>query len=177
MLLSEKAGKTAKNDKQGRSQIDKLGKYRYLNRKVDRLTGEVKGLRKQINAKFRILFNALEPLLAEVNGDYIVETVCRDEGDLALLDYLRSKGDLGIAPTEACSSKELKRFRFKPYNITRRIQRMNKRLWSELGKRLAESYHRRWMLTSFVHKAFGSSKEEIETEAEEEIELHDSIYG
>lgn len=164
MLLQQSREKDAKKGKRGRSQVDKLGKYRYLNRKVDRLTGEVRKTRELIDAKFRILFNALGPFLADISGDYIVETVCGDEADVALLDYLRSKGDAGITPTEACASRELSRFRFKPHNITRRVQRMNGRLRAELGKNLAESIRRRWVLTGFVVNAFGRSKEELEEE-------------
>jgi len=39
---------------------------------------------------------------------------------------------------------------------------MNKRLKTELGKPVAESYSRRWILTSFVHNCIGSTKEEVE---------------
>jgi hypothetical protein len=48
---------------------------------------------------------------------------------------------------------------------------MNRRLQRELGKPLAESYMRRWVLTSFVLRAFGLSKQEVEAEQlEEEFE-------
>lgn len=145
-----------------RSQASKVGKFRYLNRKVDRLTDEIKKLRKDQEARFRVLFNALRPIFAEVDSDYIVGIVCEDEGDEALLDYLRGKGNAGITPSEASAAKELRKFRFKPYHITRKIQRMNRRLRRELGKPIAESYMRRWVLTSFVFRAFGRSKKDLE---------------
>lgn len=155
----------------GRSQMDKVGKFRYLNSKVDRLTEEMRKLRGEQEARFRVLFNALRPLFAEVDSDFIVNVVCEDEADVALLDYLRSKGDSGITPSEASVAVELRKFRFKPYHVTRRVQRMNRRLRRELGKPVAESIMRRWVLTSFVGRSFGSSKEEVEAELlEEDIE-------
>jgi hypothetical protein len=48
---------------------------------------------------------------------------------------------------------------------------MNRRLQRELGKPLAESYMHRWVLTSFVLRAFGLSKQDLEAEQlEEEFE-------
>ena len=83
----------------------------------------------------RVLTNTLAPFM-EVDEQYIMSIICRDEADEALLAYLESKGDNGITPTEACNAKELRRYRFKPYHITRRIQRMNKRLKAELESQL-----------------------------------------
>ena len=161
----------AMKSQKGCSQAEKVGKFRYLNRKVDRLTEEMRKLRGMQEARFRVLFNALRPLFAEVDSEYIVNVVCEDEADVALLDYLRSKGDGGITPSEASAAKELRKFRFKPYHVTRRVQRMNRRLQRELGKPLAESYMRRWVLTSFVLRAFGLSKQDLEAEQlEEEFE-------
>ena len=94
----------AMNSQKGRSQAEKVGKFRYLNRKVDRLTEEMRKLRGMQEARFRVLFNALRPLFAEVDSEYIVNVVCEDEADVALLDYLRSKGDGGITPSEASAA-------------------------------------------------------------------------
>jgi septal ring factor EnvC (AmiA/AmiB activator) len=164
--LRDEGKNCATEASKGRSQMQKVGKFRYLNRKVDRLAEEVKKLRSEQEARFRILFNALRPLFAEVDSDFILDVVCRDEGDVALLDHLRSKGNQGITPTEASAAKELRRFKFKPYHITRRIQRMNSRLQRELGKHVAESYARRWVLTAFVERAFGLGEEDLEEELE-----------
>ena len=104
-----------------------------------------------MDSRMRVLTNTLAPFM-EVDDQYVISIICRDEADEALLAYLKSKGENGVTPTEACNTKELRRYRFKPYHITRRIQRMNKRLKAELGKPVAESYSRRWILTSFVQQ-------------------------
>jgi len=54
--------------------------------------------------------------------------------------------------------------------ITSRIQRMNKRLKTELGKPVAESYSRRWILTSFVQKCITSPREDVEREIRQQKE-------
>lgn len=110
--------------------------------------------------QLRVILNCLAPFL-EVDGDYLVSVVCRDEGDRALLDYLRSKGGVGITPTEACGAEELERFRLKPFHITRRIQRMNKRLKKELDQFVAEKRGWRWALTKTVYDIWGATKKEI----------------
>ena len=46
-------------------------------------------------------------------------------------------------------------------HISRRIHRMNKRLKAEIDKPVAEKHRRRWVMTSFAHKAWGATKEEI----------------
>lgn len=119
-----------------------------------------RGFKRQ-ETRMRVLTNTLAPFM-EIDEQYIMSIICYDEADAALLSFLESKGDQGITPTEACNAKELRRYRFKPYHVTRRIQRMNKRFKTELGKPVAESYSRRWILTSFVQRSLTSSKEKVE---------------
>ena len=132
---------------------------------IDALRETRQGFR-HVEKQLRIVLNCWAPLL-EIDSDYLVSVVCRDEGDWALLDYLRSKGSVGITPTEACGAEELERFRFKPFHITRRIQRMNKRLGEDIGKRVAASYNRRWVLTRFAQQSFNATKEEINMDTNE----------
>jgi len=74
-LLENEENGAMKGQKR-RSQAEKVGKFRYLNRKVDRLTAEIKRLRSAQEARFRVLFNSLRPLLAEVDSEYVVGVVC-----------------------------------------------------------------------------------------------------
>jgi len=144
-----------------RSPWEKEGKFRYLNRKLDAVRRETRQGFRHVEKQLQIVLNCLAPFL-EIDSDYLVSVVCLDEGDRALLDYLRGKGSIGITPTEACAAKELERFRFKRFHITRRIQRMNKRLKEDIGKPVAASYNRRWVITRFAQRAFNATKEEIE---------------
>lgn len=155
--------KAAKNRRKKRSAWEKEGRFKYLNRKLQLIREEVRQGFKRVDSRMRVLTNTLAPFM-EVDEQYIMSIICQDEADEALLAYLESKGDQGITPTEACRTPELRRYRFKPYHITRRIQRMNKRLKTELGKPVSESYSRRWVLTSFVQRSLTSPKEELEKE-------------
>ena len=147
-----------------RSLWDKEGKFRYLNRKLDAVRRETRQGFRHVEKQLRVILNCLAPFL-EIDSDYLVSVVCRDEGDRALLDYLRSKGRIGITPTEARGAEELERFRFKQFHITRRIQRMNRRLEEDIGKAVAASYNRRWVMTRFAQRAFNATKEEISIES------------
>jgi len=165
--LQNETQKAAITEPKPRTPWEKEGKYRYLHRKLDQIREEIReGFQRQ-EARFRLLLTTLSPFLEDISKDYVQQIVCRDEGDEALLAYLVSKGDLGITPAETCAAKELARFHFKPWHITRRMQRMNKRLKTELDKALAESYGRRWVITSFALKAWSAKKEEIGIEEEE----------
>ena len=43
---------------------------------------------------------------------------------------------------------------------------MNKRFEKDIGKPVAASYNRRWVLTRFAQQAFNATKEEINMEAD-----------
>lgn len=163
--------KTEENTaKKSRTPWQKEGKYRYLHRKLDKMREEYKQGIKELKAAIRVLTNSLQPFL-EPDAEYIQGIICHDEGDQAILEFLLDKDPEGITPTQVCTSQQFKRFHFKPYHVTRRIQRMNERLRRELGKPVAESYHRRWMVTSFVRDAYGKSKQELEEERDDSLEF------
>lgn len=155
--------KAAKNRRKKRSTWEKEGQFKYLNRKLQLIREEVRQGFKRQEARMRVLTNTLAPFM-EVDEQYIISIFCHDEAGEALLAYLESKGNNGITPTEASAAKELRRYRFKPYHITRRIHHMNNRLKAELGKPVAESYSRRWILTSFIQRCLTSPKDEVEEE-------------
>lgn len=114
-----------------------------------------------VEAEIHLLTAGLGDWL-EPKKDYLVSVVCRDEVDEALLWCLYTAGGTGISPTHVINDPELSTFKLKPWNITRRIQRMNKRLKKELGKRAAEKHGRKWAMTRFVQSIWGAeSREEI----------------
>ena len=47
------------------------------------------------------------------------------------------------------------------FQVLRRIKRMNKRLEAEMGRPVAESREHRWVMTRYVHRILGATKEEI----------------
>jgi len=148
-------GSSAIEGKKKRSQADKVGKFRCLNSKVAGLKADVRELKKMV----RMVTNSLSPFM-DVDRESLERIVCKDEVDLALLDLLRAKGGLGTTPNEAIREDELKRYRLKPFHITRRIQRMNRRLKEALDRDLAVSVDRRWKLSLFARKMLADDVEE-----------------
>ena len=139
---------SAKKPKKGRSQMEKVGKYRYLNRKLDGLRGDMKDLQHKID----VIMLSFSSFL-NVTEDSLKNIVCKDEVDEALLDLLQAKGSIGVTPSEAIVSDELREYELKPYHITRRIQYMNRRMKETLDKTFAVSVHRRWRLSRFTTKS------------------------
>jgi len=148
-------GSSAIEGKKKRSQADKVGKFRYLNSKVDGLRADVRELKKMVC----MVMNSLS-LFVDVDRESLERIVCKDEVDLALLDLLRAKGCLGTTPNEAIREDELKRYRLKAFHITRRIQYMNRRLKEALDRDLAVSVDRRWKLSLFARKMLADDVEE-----------------
>lgn len=135
-----------------------------LARKIDLMRNEFRLELKRIRQELRILTHTLAPIYA-MDEAYITKIVCDDEGDEALLEALISAGQKGITPSEISQNPQFAKFQFQPYHVTRRLQRMNKRLDHELGKKVAEVYHRRWMITRFVQASWNATKEEIEDDS------------
>jgi len=53
-------------------------------------------------------------------------------------------------------------FKLDRFRVLRRIKRMNKRLEAEMGKPIAESRDHKWVLTRYVQRICGASKQEVE---------------
>jgi len=95
-------------------------------------------------------------------ANYIEELVCRDEVDARLIGRLIQAGEGGVSPSEA--ARDLAQYDLKRWDITRGIQRMNRKLTKELDKKMAEKRGRRWAATSFAFKVWGLPEEEVKEE-------------
>lgn len=166
MSLHRQKEKTQRIQKKPRSPWDKEGKFVYINRKLNEMRKEFRSTMRRIETRLQVLTRSMQPFMT-FEPDYIVQVVCRDEHDRVLFDYLVSQGDLGITPTEACITKDLKGFKFKKFQVTRRLQRMNRRLQAELNRNVADSHGRRWVVTQFVLKSMNSGKDELREETED----------
>lgn len=134
--------------KNRRSEAQKMGKFAWLNYKIDR----VERRQKEDHGLLQIIVNSLS-LLIQVDKRDLVHLVCKDEVDEAIIDHLIGCGRNGTTPNEGISSGDLATYKLKPYQVTRRIQGMNKRLRKWLGKDVAISVHRRWRLSRFFEKS------------------------
>lgn len=146
---------SAKKPQKKRSEAQKVGKFRYLNRKIDRLDSKVNELR----GYTKNIMLSLSPFL-DIEKDTLTKIVCSDEIDEELLSYVSTHNAVGITPSEAIVSDELKDYGLKPYQITRRLQRMNRKLQSTLNRHLVLSTNRRWKLSRYAYKRIIEQTEE-----------------
>jgi len=145
-----------------RSSAQRMGKFRWLNYRMDR----VEQRQRKIMRMLQVITNSLEPFIQVDNREFL-GIICKDEVDEALVEYLGVRGGGGLTPGEACAPDELLSYRLKAYQVTRRIQGMNVRLRKWLGKDVAVSLRRRWQLSRFAEKMFGDAEDDGDAEDEE----------
>jgi len=139
--------------KKRRLQYDKVGKYQYLLRKLDKLDRRLKA----IEVVLRFMAKGLEPEMV-FESQYVQDIACEDEVDSAILEELRGAGEYGMLPRDVAMGLDDKRFT--RFTVTKRLKRMNKRLDAILGQRVAEKRGKNWALTSFIREAWNSTKED-----------------
>jgi hypothetical protein len=140
--------------KKSRAQYDKVGKYQYLLRKLDRVDHRLKA----IETFIRYLSKGLEHSLV-FESAYIQDIACRDEIDKQILWELRGAGEYGLLPRDV--AERLGDKRFTRFYVTARIIQMNKKLDAVLGQRVAEKRGKNWALTIFMREVWDSAKNEI----------------
>ena len=149
---------TEKQVKSKRSQADKIGKLKYLLQKDKELAkdvSEIKLMLRTIFAGLKPSFNFEQPLLERI--------ACSDEVDKAILQLLFEVGGIGLLPKDLAA--KLDEYKLARHQVSRRINRMNKRLVKELGCPVAEQRGWHWALTSFALEAFrASSREDLQSE-------------
>jgi len=87
--------------------------------------------------------------------------VCKDEFDEAILLELSAASSAGWSTTEI-AERLAPEFTLDRFQVLRRIKRMNKRLEAEMDRPIAESREHRWVLTLYVRRIWGATKEEID---------------
>jgi hypothetical protein len=164
-----------------RSLEDKVGKLKLNNILLKRLLDEAKLLRKELEAEKKAHREDFKELLALqrliLNGfrgygllkytpPMLEKYACEDAVDLAIVDAVFRAGAPGILPKTVASDASLKVYGLRHYHVSRRIVRMNKRLFEKMRECLFEKRGHRWALTSFAFEAWGKSGEEDEVERE-----------
>ena len=93
---------------------------------------------------------------------YLEQVACRDEVDTAIIEELLNVGSEGILPKDIAA--KLTKYKISRWNVSRRLERMNKRLKKEVGQNIAERHGWKWAATGFMNENWSSIKEEISTE-------------
>ena len=152
---------TTSNVKRRRSPEEKYGKYKWIRTLIRRNAEEnreIKRMLKGLTYGLRHLMN--------FDSQYLIDMVCQDSRDSAILDVLRAVGADGLSPKEIHA--RVKGCGLKYHHITRRINRMNKRMQNEIGERVADKVGRNWALSDFILRNWSAKTNEIETDMAEE---------
>ena len=148
---------TTSNVKRRRTPEQKYGKYKWIRTLIRRNAEEnreIKRMLKGLTYGLRHLVN--------FDSQYLIDMVCQDSRDGAILDVLHAAGANGLSPKEIHA--RVKGCGLKYHHITRRIKRMNKQMQNEIGERVAEKVGRNWALSDFMLRNWSAKTNEIETE-------------
>jgi len=147
---------TTRNVKRRRTPEQKYGKYKWLNILVRRNAEEIREIKRML----RGLTLGLSHLM-DFDSQYLIDMVCQDSRDGAILDVLRAAGANGLSPKEIHA--QVRCYGLKYHHITRRIKRMNKRM-QKIDKRVADKVGRNWALSDFMLRNWSAKTAEIEKE-------------
>ena len=142
--------------KRRRSQAEKVGRRKYIIKLLHRLEAKID----RVDKRTRVIMASLSEYM-DPGKDYLSMVVCRDEVDQAILWELSTATSAGWSTTEI-AERLLPEYKLDRFQVLRRIKRMNKRLEAELGRSVAESREHRWVMTRYVQRIMGATKEEIE---------------
>lgn len=143
----------------GRSEEEKYGKYKWLRILIRRNTEELREIKRMLRGmRYELRHQDYGPT-------YLFDLVCQDSRDEAILDVLREAGPAGLLPKDIHA--KVAKFGLQYHHITRRINRMNKRMKDEMEERVADKVGAKWALSDFMHRNWGAKKDEIEVETAE----------
>ena len=149
----ETAEKPFQTSKKKRSQSDKIGRLKYNQQLLKQTLSEVE----EVKLMLRTIFAGLKDTF-NFDQSLIERVACKDEIDREILQLLFEAGSLGLLPKDL--AVKLERFKITRHQVSRRIQKMNRRLEKEFGEQIAEQRGWHWALTSFARDSWGKTEEE-----------------
>jgi len=146
--MMETTTESVQTPRKRRPQEAKVGRIKYTLQLIKDLRKdmeEIKLMQRTICAGLKGLFNFQKPMIQRV--------ACGDEVDQEILEILYEAGSRGVLPKDV--SFRLGSYNVRRHQVTRRIQRMNRRMEKEIGERLVEKRGWHWALTGFGLKVWG----------------------
>jgi len=136
-----------KKQKRRRTQAEKVGRLKYIIQRIGRLERKID----EIDLRTRTMMAGLREWMSFKPG-YIQKIACQDEVDIEIIERLVQADEGGVLPSVIAN--DLASYGLKRWDVTRRIQRMNKKLKRELGKLVAEKRGHRWALSNFMRNTW-----------------------
>ena len=131
-----------------RSQEEKLGRRKWIVRKLKQLDAAVK----RIDGRTRMLAAGLRELLM-LEEDYVTMVACKDDLDQAVLNAIRDGRHVGKRTGELAAELGIDDRR-----VSERIGRMNKRMEDEIGEPIITKQNGKWRLIKKLRRDFAAAR-------------------
>lgn len=149
--------------KKRRSEEEKYGKYKWLRILIRRNAEDSREIKRLLRG---VLFELRHK---DRDSTDLLDLVCRDGRDAAILDVLREAGSSGVLPKDIYA--KVAKFGLQYHHISRRINAMNKKLKEELNERVADKVGSKWALSDFMRCNWSAAdKAEIKAEGDKFFE-------
>ena len=114
-------------------------------------------MRARVEARARTVLKGLEGSF-HFDRLLIEKICCKDGVDREILQVLYEVVPVGIFPRGI--GKRLRRFRLDGFEVTRKIESMNKRLKKDVGQTAAKKRGRKTALTDFAYEIWGETEQD-----------------
>jgi hypothetical protein len=176
-IAQEKGVMPVQRQEKKRSLEEKIGKLKLNNLLLKRLLDEVRLFRKEMDDRERKIWEKLKEIETKQNlilqgfrgygilkysPSVLERTAVKDAVDLEILHRVWQAGAQGVLPKTVASDASLVKYGLKHYHVSRRIARMNNRLFEEYAECLFEKRGHKWAFTDFGFEVWGKTKEEVE---------------
>jgi|WetSurMetagenome_2_1015567.scaffolds.fasta_scaffold516098_1 hypothetical protein len=150
----EETENPVQNQKKKRSQSDKIGRLKYNQQLLKQTLAEVE----EVKLMLRTIFAGLKGSF-NFDQSLIERIACFDEVDREILQLLFEAGSFGLLPKDLAG--RLEKFKVTRHQVSRRIQRMNKRIEKEFGEQIAEQRGWHWAMVSFALDAWSETDKNL----------------
>jgi hypothetical protein len=148
----------AQSRKKRRSGEERIGRLKYNQYLLKRVLTEIT----EVRETQRIILNGLKGAgYFHFDLPLIQKYACENQVDEEILQLVYQAGREGILPKDVAAG--LPEYHLRHYHVTRRIQRMNRRLEHETGEKLFEKRGWKWALTSFGADIWGETEKDSVT--------------
>jgi hypothetical protein len=149
-VAQETAPLAVRKAKKKRSQVEKYGRFRWILILLGRMDARLD----RIEAMQDVILNGLEGAgYFKFTVPLIQKVAVKDQVDLEILHRVFEAGREGVFPKDVAAG--LTQYGLAYYDVSRRIVRMNKRLFAKTRERLFEKRGHKWALTSFGFESWG----------------------
>ena len=177
-IVQDSSPEPVQEPKKTRSPEEKIGRIKWNSILLTRILEEIKKLREGMKAENRQIREEIKQLrvmeraiLNGFKGSGIIKytppmlqrIACVDAVDVAIVERVFQAAAPGILPKYVAIALDvgLSQYGLKHYHVSRRIVRMNKRLFDEIGECLFEKRGHKWALTSKAFDVYGETEEEV----------------